>query len=43
MSAPKTTNWTLIGMVTRHPVVAFLIMVYGLGWSTLVAAKAYLG
>ena len=30
MSAPKTTSWTLIGMVARHPVVAFLIMVYGL-------------
>jgi membrane protease YdiL (CAAX protease family) len=43
MSAPKTTNWTLIGMVARHPVVAFLIMVYGLGWSILIAAKGYFG
>jgi membrane protease YdiL (CAAX protease family) len=29
-------------MVARHPVVAFLVMVYALGWSTLIAAD-YLG
>jgi membrane protease YdiL (CAAX protease family) len=33
---------SLGGLVARHPMVAFLVMVYGLGWSTLVAAD-YLG
>ena len=33
---------SLGGLVARHPMVAFLVMAYGLGWSTLVAAD-YLG
>jgi ABC-type Na+ efflux pump permease subunit len=33
---------SLGGMVARHPMAAFLVMAYGLGWSTLIAAD-YLG
>lgn len=29
------------GLVARHPVVAFLIMVYAFGWSTLIAADYF--
>ena len=37
-----SSSSSLRGVAVRHPVVAFLVMVYTLGWSTLVAAN-YLG
>jgi membrane protease YdiL (CAAX protease family) len=39
------TNFSLAfrRLVARHPVVAFLIMVYAIGWSTLIAAAGYFG
>ncbi len=38
-----TTHSTLRRLVARHPVAAFLIMVYAFGWSTLIAAAGYFG
>ena len=38
-----TTHSTLRRLVARHPVAAFLIMVYAIGWSTLMATAGYLG
>jgi uncharacterized protein len=34
---------SLSSLVVRHPVVAFLIMVYAFGWSTLIAVAGYFG
>ncbi len=39
---PPNSSSSLRRLVARHPVVAFLLMVYGLGWSTLIAVD-YLG
>ena len=39
--APNSSS--LRALVARHPVVAFLIMVYAFGWSTLIAAAGYFG
>jgi membrane protease YdiL (CAAX protease family) len=33
MSAPNTTSRTPLGLVARHPVAAFLVMLYAIGWT----------
>jgi membrane protease YdiL (CAAX protease family) len=40
----QTSNSSSLGpLVARHPVVAFLIMVYAFGWTILIAAAGYFG
>ena len=41
MSTANSTNWTGNALVAKHPVIAFLVMTYGLGWSTLIAADYF--
>jgi membrane protease YdiL (CAAX protease family) len=40
MSAPNRAAKRPAGLVARHPVGAFLVMAYALGWSTLFAANS---
>ena len=42
MATPNTANGIRTGLVARHPVIAFLVMVYAFGWPILIAAD-YLG
>jgi uncharacterized protein len=39
----STSHSTLRRLVASHPVAAFLIMVYAIGWSILIGAAGYLG
>ena len=40
MSAPNRAAKQPVGLVARHPVGAFLVMAYPLGWFTLFAANS---